>query len=452
MLIFAEMCVNLHPNLNIFELMRQIKTICMLLMTAFVMTSCLKSNNEVTLYSDASITSFSLGTLNRYLHTTSSTGGDSIIKRTMVGKNYKFNIDQIQHLIYNTDSLPVGVDAAHILCNITSKNNSGIFYEDKDDSNILYLYSSTDSIDFTTPRKFVIYSSDGEGGSEYQVSVNVHKEEAGIFIWHQMPTSDELAKLTNVKAYYWAGQIYVTGDIGEITKIYKVDENGVLKEDVETTNYLPEGIKQWIGTTTKEVYALSTENRLMVSRDGGATWQEDLLDNDASLLPVRDIAFVSYPLDYATNTEYAVIVGNRSLEEYPQEKIAMVWRKIVDNDEYTPEGFWVYMERSDNGMFALPRLENLSLVAYDDGILAIGGALLGADTNNSTSYTQIYQSRDGGITWKYNANYQLPEDFNGETKSMAMVVDSQQNLWLFCGTTGQVWRGRLNKLGWEITE
>jgi hypothetical protein len=156
-------------------------------------------------------------------------------------------------------------------------------------------------------------------------------------------------------------------------------------------------------------------------------------------------------LEYAENTEYALMVGNRSKEEYPQETIAMVWRKIVDNDEYTPEGIWTYLDRSENNQYTLPRLENLSLVAYDDGILAIGGENIGTD-DAIPVYTQIYQSRDDGITWKANKSYQLPDAFDDTTNSMAMATDDDNNLWLFCGKTGQIWRGRLNKLGWVVQE
>lgn len=126
----------------------------------------------------------------------------------------------------------------------------------------------------------------------------------------------------------------------------------------------------------------------------------------------------------------------------------MVWRKIVDNDPYTPEGIWTYMERSDYNQLALPRLENLSLVAYDDAILAIGGADITPGVVSSR-YAQFYVSRDDGITWKQNSSYTFPDGFNTETNSVAMIADDEYNLWLFCGTTGQIWRGRLNKLAWE---
>ncbi len=436
--------------------MRQIKTLCMLLMVAFGVTSCLSSSDSnTTYYSDAAITSFTLGTLNRYYHTTSKSGGDSIYKKTLTGSYYKFHIDHVNHRIYNTDSLPIGTDVKHIICSLTTKNNGAIYYENFAGDTLTY-FSSSDSIDFSQPRVFHIASNDGKGSTSYTISVNVHKEEAGTFVWHQLESSNVLKTLTNLDAHYWDGNIYVAGDEGETYKIFLADKNGQLSQTTSTSNMLPEGIKCWIGTTEHEIYALSNDNKLMVTVDG-KKWEEDLLDEDASMLPTRDIAFVSYPLDYATNTEYALMVGNRSVEEYPQEQTAMVWRKVVDNDyynfgsEYYPDGVWTYMERSDANKLALPRLENLSLVIYDDGILAIGGANIGKGAI-SAAYDQIYQSRDDGITWKTSSSYQLPAGFDSTTTSVAMVTDGDHNLWLFCAGTGQIWRGRLNKLAWEVQD
>lgn len=424
----------------------------MLLATMAVMASCMSSNDSTsTTYSDAAITSFTLGTLTRYLHTISKSGGDSIYKQTVTGSSYKFHIDQNLRLIYNTDSLPIGTSVNKVLCTVGSKNYGTIFIQDEADENTLNFYSSTDSIDFTNPRKFIVYSNDNTGNhSDYTVKVNVHKEDAGEFVWHQLDVSEELKELNDLEAYYWAGTMYLMGTVGENTKIYEVDKNGKLVHNEEIKNILPSGIKRWIGSTEGEIYALSTDDKLMISTDGGLTWQQDLLDDDEALMPVRDIAFVSYPLDYATNTEYALMVGNRDKEKYADDDIAMVWRKIVDNDEYTPEGRWTYMDHAANNIYALPNLEHLSLVVYDDGILAIGAAE--KEGEEWTPYTKIYQSRDDGITWKYNSSYQLPEDFDSSTTSVAMAVDDDMNLWLFCGQTGEVWRGRLNKLGWEFQE
>ena len=82
-----------------------------LLSAIFVFTSCLNSDNEVTTYyGDTAITSFSVGTLKYYKHTTSSTGKDSVYQTTLSCSGYKFYIDQAKREIYNPDSLPYGID------------------------------------------------------------------------------------------------------------------------------------------------------------------------------------------------------------------------------------------------------------------------------------------------------------------------------------------------------
>ena len=430
--------------------MRQIKTIFMLLVVAIGVTSCLNSSSsEATLYGEAAITSFNLGNVTRYVQKTIN-GKDSLVKTTLSATTYKFTIDQIQHQIYNTDSLPIGTDVSRALCVIGSRNNSTVFFVDKTDENILRPYSSLDSVDFSTPRKLEVWSSDMKGHTDYTVKVNVHGQDGSLFVWQKMPVSEVLAQLKDVEAHYWAGTMYLEGRMGDMTQIYRVDDKGLVMMDEETTGkLLPPGMKRWIGSTSQEVYGLSDDNDLMVSQDGGVTWESDILDDDRHLLPVQDIAFVSYPLYYATNTEYALLVGNRSVGDFPDDKTAMVWRKIVDNDEYTPEGFWSYLEPA--GDMALPRMAHMSLVAYDDGILAIGGEDI-SEGVFSAPYAQFYQSRDDGITWKYNKSYQLPDGFDENATSVGMAVDDDDYLWLFCGGTGQVWRGRLNKLGWQIKD
>ena len=422
----------------------------MLLVVAIGVTSCLNSSSsEATLYGEAAITSFNLGNVTRYVHKTIN-GKDSLVKTTLSATTYKFTIDQIQHQIYNTDSLPIGTDVSRALCVIGSRNNSTVFFVDKTDENILRPYSSLDSVDFSTPRKLEVWSSDMKGHTDYTVKVNVHGQDGSLFIWQKMPVSEVLAQLKDVEAHYWAGTMYLEGRMGDMTQIYRVDDKGLVMMDEETTGkLLPPGMKRWIGSTSQEVYGLSDDNDLMVSQDGGVTWESDILDDDRHLLPVQDIAFVSYPLYYATNTEYALLVGNRSVGDFPDDKTAMVWRKIVDNDEYTPEGFWSYLEPA--GDMALPRMAHMSLVAYDDGILAIGGEDI-SEGVFSAPYAQFYQSRDDGITWKYNNSYQLPDGFDENATSVGMAVDDDDYLWLFCGGTGQVWRGRLNKLGWQIKD
>ena len=381
----------------------------MLMAVLAMMTSCLKGSDRttVTLYSDAAINYFVLGSLNRYVHTVSSTGEDSVYKVEITGSDYDFHIDQVNRRIYNTDSLPVGTDVKHVVCTISSVNNGTVTIKDIDSDTLRY-FSSADSIDFSQPRTFHIFSSDGEGESIYTISVNVHQQEGTEFNWEQVGFDYEPAA----------------------------------KEETE----LPEGIKMLIGEGAYEKYALSDNNLLMVSRDGGQSWQEDQIAGDAAMLPVRDLALASYPMTLADSTDYVVLVGNRSVDDYPDEQIAMVWRKIVDYGSHAPQGRWVYMERTDNNRQALPRMEGMAIVRYDGSILAFGGAGLGGVTR--TPWSTVYQSRDNGINWRTTTAYPMPEGFDAAATRVEAEVDDQQFVWLRCSGTGQVWRGRLNRLGW----
>lgn len=390
-----------------------LRNICMLLIVTITMASCLNSSNdtETTLYNDAVITSFTLGTLKRTVHTTVTgdstlTDGttvtvqrDSTYTQTVTGSNYKFNIDQMAGTIYNTDSLPTGTDVAHVICTVTSLNSGVIVLQDIDSDTLRY-YSSTDSIDFTKPRRFVVYSTDGTSWRPYIVSVNAHQEEANGFKWQLTDSS-------------WAPD--------------------------PSTVVLPDSIRMLIGAATTEQYALSTDSLLMVSYDGGEHWQADLLDDSAELLPTDDIAMVSYPMNLADKTDYVLMAGRREVTiNGTKTWQSRVWRKIVDYSSNALAGRWAYMDTADDNPLTLPALEQLQMVKYDDGVLAIG-----------KPYTQIYQSRDNGITWKNNPVYQLPSGFDASATSVKLVVDADNFLWLYCEGTGQVWRGRLNKLGWD---
>lgn len=380
--------------------MRQIKTIGLLLMTVAMMMSCLNSSDsDSTSYTDAAISSFSIGNLQRTIHTTSSTGADSTYTTTVSGALYDFEIDQTGCRIFNPDSLPMGTDVSRVLVSMSAYNNGTILIKDVA-SDTLRFYNSTDSLDFTKPRIITALSNDGQGTRNYTVNINVYQEDPNAFVWKLMSNN-------------WSPE--------------KTDD---AEDD------LPPGIKCILGRSTNEEYALSTDNRMMVLNDGSTEWEEDLLNDDALLLPTEDVSLVCYPMALTPNTDYVLIAGNRDAKAYPQETIARVWRKTVDNDEQAERGVWTYMERPADALYQLPRMENLSLIYYDDSILAFG-----------MPFTDIYQSRDNGITWKVGETYQMPKDFDYvKTTSVKVVVDDDNYIWLYCSGSGQLWRGALNKL------
>ena len=204
-------------------------------------------------------------------------------------------------------------------------------------------------------------------------------------------------------------------------------------------------IKQLIGASTFELYALSMENKIMVSKDAGESW---LIDNNdkPSMLPSEDITIVNYPVYMAERCEQVIMIGNRPAGT--NDRYAAVWRKIVDFDDFKEGGSWSYMDLGSMEDFLLPRLTDYNLLCYEDGLLAFGK--FPVFSIESKPYLKIYQSRDNGITWKIKDKiYAFPEEMgNKETVTISSVVDNDNNIWLFCTGTGEVWKGRLNSAGW----
>jgi hypothetical protein len=449
-----------------------IKGVCGVLTAMLLLASCMKSkDNSASLYKDTAITSFSLGTMKRSVHTTSSTGADSVYKVNVAGSDYKFSIDQLNHRIFNVDSLPIGTEVSKVLCSVTALNNGSVFVEDLKEEGTLLFYS--DSLDFSVPRTFRVYASDGKSYESYRVEVNVHKEEAETFTWMIHEEAPALATFTGMKAFTVQGELYVFGSTSDgKTMVYSsVDGDnwekhsefndaesyantvvsqeefytivgGKLFKSSDATEWEEVNgtldINQLVASSYSDLYGLTADGYLLVSDDYGVSWTEDKLDSDVSWLPITGISAVCYPANMTYYADYVVMAGISS----GVDKIASVWRKIVEYDLQGDEK-WVYMSRSDNNSYALPLMENLVMMAYDDGILAWGV--------KDDAYTQIYQSRDNGIIWKKNSSYQLPAAFvESGTVPFGAATDGKE-IWLV-GSNGQVWQGHLNRVAWDKSE
>lgn len=450
------------------------KTLYGLLTVTLLLTSCVKSNDDsVTLSNDTAIIAFSIGTLNRYVTSTSSTGEETVTKTTVKGTDYTFSIDEDNYCIFNADSLPVGTDVKHVTCAVGTMNNGTVYVKSLEDG-IFYLFDATDSLDFSVPREFRVYSSDGSANQIYQVKINVHQQEGDQFCWIQCPSYDEIAALEAMKSVMLNDNLYIYGlkngktvgykttDGSSWTELAEIDDkdayqnmvvipeeaiymiaNGSLQKTTDGNTWTElvkdVAVKRLIATSKIELYAFDADNKIMVSWDEGQTWEEDELDESLSWFPTEETAYVCVPLKMTEYSDYILMAGISSAIG----DIASVWRKIVEYDIQGLADKWVYMERTDDNQLALPQMKNLVLLSYDDGVLAFGAI------NNQ--FSQIYQSRDNGITWKNNKHYILPDKFEGNTGSFTAATDGK-NIWLVSGGTGEVWQGHLNKLIWDKKE
>lgn len=439
------------------------------------LSSCLSSDETTVEYThDTAITAFSLGSLDRYTKT--KAGKDTLLKANVTGSDYKFYIDQAQRLIYNVDSLPCGVRDTAILATISSKNSSPILLMDinKTDSVAGY-YSSSDSINFSKPRKIRVYSSDYSAYAEYTVTVNVHKELPYEFKWHELAQNNsQLAAFSDLKAVACGDYIYVFGKTaeGKGTKVLKfaindgnawssIRMNVNLSSDayqsavaLDDKLYIADGgtvyasadaatwtvvseknadIKQLIGASSKYLYAYTAAG-ISVSKDKGASWKQEKLDTDAAYLPTQNISMNVAGVLSAKNVENVMLMGthNKALND----AIATTWLRTVDYDDdaNAEAGQWNYLEIEKNQSGKMPCLDQVITCAADTGFVALG------------SNGKWYKSQDAGLTWTQDKKVALPDEF-GTAGRFAFCRDKQHYYWII--RNGYVWRGRFNIDGWS---
>ena len=431
------------------------------------LTSCLSDTDvEVTYYDDTAITAFSLGTINRYNHTTKTDGtGDSIYVTKIAGSSYKFYIDQVNALIYNPDSLPVNCDAKHVICSFSTKNGGVVMLKLKDmwGRDSIGYYQSTDSIDLSTPIKVRVYSNRGNAYKEYVLKLNVHKQTGDEFAWGKATAegADQLgarrfAQLGNSMWLFcqasdktigyqlvngsWQKASELEGDdayksVATLGNSLYTYSNGYLYQSADGVNWskmdTPNQIKQIIGGSGSRLYALTTSG-LAYTTDG-QTWVNDALDSNADALPESDINLMAMPSKVNANTNNLTLIGNRNGK-------TVVWTKVEENGEHADNNAWALLPEDSYNQKTLPCLEGLQVVVYDGGLLATG---------SSTSL--FYKSLDHGLTWSSVDLYATPI-IQANPTAAALFCDSNNILYFSKAQLSTVLSGRLARLGWKTEQ
>lgn len=446
------------------------------------MASCLDDEKEdLVYYDDTAITRFSIGTLNKYYTVKSSTGEDSIVKTTTDCSGYKFSIDNYANTIYNTDSLPIGIDVSKVICNISTKN-SGIavwYQKSSTGTDSLSYVSTTDSVDFTSPRELRVYNTSMTAYRKYTVSVNVHKEEADTFVWRNIANDATIANMRSMKCVCADNKIYLFGSDGVDTKVFMADDadftgftpisvapyvlgadacrniaalgntvfvldgTSLMKIEASTITAISANapVSRLIGAGNNRIYGYDGNGNILYSTDGTA-WEVCGKDDDAGFLPTDDINLVAVPSRTNNDTYQLTLVGNNG------SPLAQVWGKVEEGLTATDNQPWSHYVFGNENAYRLPAFENLNAIRYDRSIIALGYSR----QQGSKVFTPFYTSKDAGITWRNDSTITMPEGFDCSAQTFTMTVDNDYHIWIICGGSGQVWRGRLNKLGWANKE
>lgn len=406
---------------------RFFRTLCVLLGVSFAMASCLSNSDDTTTaYKDTAITGITLGTLNRYIQTTSSsTGNDTIVKYTFTGSSYSLTINQLDGTIYNVEEFPSGTDLKHILISSVSTKNNGIVTIKSLTSDEVSIISTTDSIDFSTPRILRVFSSDLSVYRDYTVTLYVDDQAGVTFGWKKVATNDALKGWTDKHLVAFKDSVRLV-DQNIITKqnddvAFRMNGQTVERsENLENWEVIGSAdVKQLLGASTTEFFALGNDGLIKCSKDDCVTWQDESYDDDISLLPVSDIAMTSWEYASLDSTDYTMMVGTTMNGD------VSTWRKINLKGGPDKGGIWSYMPVAWGNTETLPKQSNLTIVNYDNNILALG------------SDKVLYQSKDQGITWRKSSTYALPASMKGTIMTMVLCRDI---LWIVTDA-GEIWQG-----------
>lgn len=452
--------------------------IASLLAAAFMITSCLDDNvTEYEYSSNASITAFSIENIETQYIDSVHYGKDTTLVATVTGTDYPFVIDQGQRLIYNRDSLPMGTDVSKVVVNITA-DTSWILMTTQEEKDTTWV--STDSLNFENPVKFKVVAYSGIIGPTYTVKINVHKQVPDSLQWTYVGNGFDAtieaqkAVTLNDRIYVFAQQadgVSVTSTSISDGKSWTVLEATGLPDTADYSSVMVWGNELYIlsggdlyrsaeGTEwnkvetdarfsylvanvaserNRKLYAVNTDNRFIESVDG-LTWTVG--EEVPSYFPHTNLSYAASTLETNAFIDRLTVMGDNGIAA---DTATVVWTRL------TTENRWEDYPVNEDEQNYCPKLSNMAMIAYNKQLYAFGGP--GQNYKGEIpAFSRFYGSEDQGVSWKELTQFvffpnEFPDLYEQAEGHYSFVVDKNDFLWIIWSKSGQVWRGRINKLG-----
>ena len=458
-----------------------------ILMLPTVLTSCFKDEEEVEVSESCYISAVSLGNLKRNIYGYTSKGMDSIYTTTFAGSHFPMTIDQRRLTIENKDSLPTRTRLKDVPLTVTF--TGALVWRKADVTHLTdttwTTYNSSDSLDLTEPIHLRVYSLSGKSSRTYTLKVNVHQQNGDSTVWNDLGEVNALDGLNERKVLTWNGQLTVIAldseqkpvslthplsAEGEWTKqaltgaddarpstlqkvgnaLYMLTDGMWVITSQDGVNWEPmkmeETMTEWltlVGGSDDYLYAM-TPSGLVRSRvdNGTITWKAEKLDDEVANLPMSELNSAYYT--QTNGMKRLTLIGSRS----DGDTEATIWAKAWEEGQEEQEG-WLYYTPNPADKYRCPILENLCVVPYDDGIQALGGK---SRNGQYAALEHVFHSSDHGITWKTYENDDMEVDPKlqaaaKDAKHISATVDEENFLWIVADKN--VWRGRINRLGFQ---
>ena len=441
------------------------------LMFSFVSCS-FSDEEEVVLPPYAMLKSFSLNNIRSSYPEFTSTGEDTLVVKTVSMSSFAFTIDHGAGQVYNNDSLPYCTDVKKVVVGYTSDGVASIYVDSLESYEYL---STTDSIDFSMPRKVRIYSGDAQYYKDYIVRINVHQLEPELMVWNKYAVAEGFVP---VRAVEDDGVMYLFGkDTSGVASVATTEIDGIpswktlslvglpAETDLLTVQlfrgafyavaggdvYMSTDGVEWAvvssGIGAVAIVGVSDEDgKIWIAGDNGILSSEDgvtFVVNETlpEGFPLYGVSLSSYPMAHNKGIIRYMLVGYATADKAGE---PVVWSRLSTESRWTKYS-------NEGSSYTCPSLSGLSVVRYDDFLYAFGGA--GTVNGNAVeAFRSFYVSRDNGITWKVSTGYyqRLPKELAGNNAPFAVAVDSNNFIWIMnSGTEGGVWKGIINRLGFE---
>ena len=437
------------------------KKLCLLLIAVAALTAGCEDEYTTTTYGDhCAILGMTLGTLKRTVTITrTSDGVDTTYQTTLSGSLYAMQVDQLNHEISNPDSLPLGTDASRIVFSSISADGY-VFYDGASGNDTIY--TSGDTLDFRKARYFTCYSYSGYAKQTYTVTINVHQQDPDTWHWTEFSSLEQLEAANGQKLIIDGETVYLFIDNGDnilllttsiddgetwaeqtlsgtegldVTSIMLFDGQFIALREGQIVG-LAEAEFSVISNTTFDallaagsdrVYALQGETAL--SSFDLESWTENELDDSGSLLPQQNLAWAV--IASSTNSQFEnVVISGRSAGGDDA-----LWKKTTFVGSTSYDDPWGYYPQTEEIAYPYPFLDNNTMINYNDRLFCFG--------TEGDTISLFYESEDYARTWIANDSTEVRPNATPAT-NLGAAVDNNAFLWLTCGGSGKVLRGRIN--------
>lgn len=427
------------------------KLIPLIVLYLGVITSGCTNNDSTTTditISDAQIKSFKL------------LKNDSVISGL---EEIVFSIDQYNNYIYNSDSLPFGTLLKEkLLAEITfnSASEAKILTVNNDTT----IYSSSDSIDFSSPVNILVTAHDKKTTKEYTVKVNIHQVDPDSMTW--VKSDFEIPK-----GYSILTSTIIGSDIYCIAK----NENGINSLfSISTNNFIGwvnNGDTNIEGEVSQLIYYNDffwaiADSRGLYRSNNGINWiqinnsvesilgtiDDELVyveNGDRSIVSTKD--FISFKrrkistdfpshgfgsTKYYNGVERLIIIGGNKSSLEPTNSVYQIYLAnndiIVSGDIHSKNGSW----KARGGITAQ---------YYNEKIYIFSG------NNGNIYYDEIYTSINGGVNWVLSTEKSLIPESYGKRSYANAHLDEKNAIWFIGGNNNQtsyndIWKAQINKL------